>query len=229
MAPKLSVAGDVSGIEVGADLDVGLDVLNSKKSVWGRKAFDVGGWTVKAKAEFSEGKYDYPDDSGRGVYMSVEANDEDESSFAWVSGDVCASGVQPLKIGGKKIVSTSGGKIMVEHRYNFAGSGADVCLGYEKEGDDSDTRVYVTLSGSDQNVKVIQTIDDETTASVKAGTASGFMYAKLQKGSSAVTVTSDKLDLQMSQDGWTAGMSVPYPYWDSEPQVRFSKKFSISQ
>ena len=233
LAPKLSVGGDLSGIQVGADVDIGLNVLNSKKSIWGQKSLDVAGWTVKAKAEYSEGKYNYPDDSGRGVYLSVEANDEGKSSFAWVSGDVCASGVQPLKVGGKKIVSTPGGKFMVEPRYNFANNGADVCLGYEREADDSDTRVYLTVSKNDQNVKIVQTVNDDLTASVKVGTSSGFMYAKLQKKSSAggstVTLTSDNLDLQLNQDGWTAGMSLPYPYWQSEPQVRFSKKFSLSQ
>ena len=114
------MGGDIgSGIEVGADVDVGLDVMGSAKSIWGRKSASVAGWNLKARAEYSEGKYDYGEESKRGVYLSLEANDEDETCFGWMSGDLSASGAKPLKIGAKKIFDTARGKFMVEPRCRF--------------------------------------------------------------------------------------------------------------
>lgn len=231
LAPRLSLAGDVAGVEMGADVDVGLDVMSAPKSIWWQKSTDVSGWTLKARAEYSEGKYDYPE-GGRGVYLSLEANDEDETFFGWISGDICKSGPQPLKVGGKKIFTSDKGKFMLEPRYRFyEGStpkGPDICLGYEPS---ENTRVYLTASMKDQNVKVVQAVDEENTVSVKASVGSGFQYAKVENnsdlGKSTITVTKDDLDLQLSQNGWTAGMKLGYPYHKSEPQVRFSKKFSI--
>lgn len=230
LAPKLSVAGDVAGVELGVDVDVGLDVMAAPKSIWGQKSADVSGWTLKARAEYSEGKYNYPD-TGKGVYLSVEANDEDKSIFGWVSGDICKSGVQPLKVGAKKIFATDKGKFMVQPRCRFyEGStpeGPDICLGFEPS---DDTQVYLTASMKDQNIKIVQAIEDNT-ISVKASVNSGFLFAQVENksdlGKSTVTVTKENLDLQLSQDGWTAGMKLAYPYHKSEPQVRFSKKFSM--
>jgi hypothetical protein len=228
------VTGEVAGVELGVDVDVGLDVPSAPKSIWTQKTVDVlsSGWKLKARAEYSEGKYEYPDEGKKGIYLSLEANDEDRTLFGWVSGDICKSGPQPLKIGGKKIFATDKGKFMVEPRVRFyEGStpeGPDICLGYEPS---ENTRLYLTASTKDQNVKIVQSVTEDNTVSVKAGVKSGFQYAKLENesdlGKSTVTVTKDDLDLQLSQDGWTAGMKLGYPYHKSEPQVRFSKKFSV--
>ena len=142
-----------------------------------------------------------------------------------------------LKLGAKRIFDIkSGTKAMVEPRYNFEGGGIpDIVLGVEKEhDDDSDTRVYLTASKEDQNI-MIQHTRDATTASVKAGTSNGFMRATLKRdfqdvGSVKATLTSKDVDLELKQNGWTAGVSVGLEglSLDSEPTVRFSKTISFS-
>lgn len=235
MQPKLFLGGAVgdTGLQVGAELDVGLDLMGAPKSVWTEKSVDLmdGALHLKARAEYSEGKYDYKD--GKGVYVSVEANGEDRTWFGWASGDIDPSGPQPLKFGGKKIFDTGKGKFMIEPRYRtYSGSnpqGPNVCLGYEPN---DDTQVYLTACKEDQNVKLVQAINDDNTLSVKAGTAGGFLFAKLESssdlGKSTITVSPADLDVELEQDGWKAGMQVAYPYHTSEPKVRFSKKFSVA-
>ena len=235
------MGGDVgsTGIQVGAEMDVGLDLMGAPKSVWAQKSLDVmdGAWNLKARAEYSEGKYDYNKDGGsggRGVYLSLEANDADRTWFGWASGDISPSGgPQPLKFGGKKILDTGKGKFMIEPRYRtYPGSnpqGPDVCLGYEPN---DKTQMYLTACKEDQNVKLVQAINDDNTLSVKAGTAGGFLFAKLESstdlGKSTITVSPSDLDVELEQDGWKAGMRMAYPYHSSEPKVRFSKKFSVA-
>lgn len=142
---------------------------------------------------------------------------------------------EALKIGGKRIFDVFDTKLMVEPRYNFEKGEGDVVLGVEKvHEDESDTRVYLTASQQDQNL-LVQHTRDSTTAAVKAGTSNGFMRASLKHdfpdlGSVKATITSDDIDLELKQDGWTAGASVPLEGLglNSEPTVRFSKKLSFS-
>lgn len=191
---------------------------------------------LRTHAEYSEGKYDYDSEGKRGVYLTVEAKNEDENTFAWASGDLSLTPkAELLKVGAKRIFDmNSGTKLMVEPRYNHRGV-PDVVLGVEKEHDDeSDTRVYLTASQEDQNV-MIQHTRDATTASVKAGTSNGFMRASLKQdfeniGALKATLTSKDVDLELQQDGWTAGVNVGLEglSLDSEPTVRFSKKLSFS-
>lgn len=228
LSPTLSWKEEVGDVELGASIEVQPDILGAKKSLWANLARGIGGWTLKTRAEYSEGLYDYNTEGQRGVYLSMEANDEDESTFVWFAGNACTSGARPLKIGGKKVLTTDMGKIMVEPRYNFERELADACVGLEME----DTRAYLTVSGKDQNLKVVHQINDSNKASIKAGTAHGFMYARLENkselGDSTLTVSADEIDLQMSQDGWTAGLSVSAPFMEAEPRVRFNKKLSFS-
>jgi len=232
LSPNLSVGADVAGLEIGADIDVGLDIGSTPKSIWTSKTADVAGWNLKARAEYSEEKYPYPD--GKGVYLSLEANDKDESFFGWLSGDICKSGPQPLKFGGKKIFATDKGKFMVSPRYRFDEGrnpeGPDICLGYEPT---DDTQVYLTASMIDQDVKIVHAVNGDNTVSAKASVGNGFLCAQLENtsdmGKSTLTLKKDyEVDMQLEQDGWTAGMKLEYPYHKSEPQVRFSKKFSVS-
>lgn len=195
--------------------------------------------TQRTHAEYSEGKYDYDSEGQRGVYLTVEAKDEDEKTFAWVSGDVSLTPkAELLKLGAKRIFDVqSDTKLMLEPRYNVGRGGApDVVLGVEKVHDDgSDTRAYLTASKEDQNLMVQYTRDD-TTMSVKAGIANGFMRASLKQnieniGSIKATLTSDDIDLELKQDGWTAGVNVGLAgglSLESEPKVRFSKTLSFS-
>lgn len=192
----------------------------------------------RAHAEYSEGLYPYDSEGQRGVYLTVEAKNEDENTFAWASGDASLSpNAELLKLGAKRIFSMdSGTKLMVEPRYNFDKGGVpDVVFGVEKEHDDeSDTRVYLTASQQDQNV-MVQHTRDATTASVKAGTSSGFMRATLKQdveniGTIKATLTSKDVDLELQQDGWKAGVNVGLEglSLQSEPKVRFSKTLSFS-
>ena len=216
------------------DVSAGEFAPDTPKSIWAQHHTDIGDWTLKSRAEYSERKYDYPD-SGKGLYLSLEANDDEESTFVWASAGACLSEVRPLKLGGKKIMELdSGSKVMIEPRYNFE-SGADVCLGFESDAEQHDTRAYLTLSGDDQNLKVVRKINDSNTASVKVGTAQGFMSASLttdhvgDMGSTKLTVKSDSVDVELHKDGWMAGMNVRRPFLNSEPSIRFRKKFSISK
>jgi hypothetical protein len=192
----------------------------------------------RTHAEYSEGMYPYDSEGQRGVYLTVEAKNEDENTFAWASGDVSlAPNAEVLKLGAKRIFTMdSGTKLMVEPRYNFGEKGVpDVVLGVEKAHDDeSDTRVYLTASQKDQNV-MIQHTRDATTAAVKAGISDGFMRASLQQdfdniGSLKATLTSKDVDLELAQDGWKAGVNVGLEglSLESEPTVRFSKTLSFS-
>merc|ERR1712238_195030 len=63
--------------------------------------------------------------------------------------------------------------------------------------------VYVTASLEDQDVKIMHKIDEDNTASIKAG-RSGFISASLENkgefGSTTVTVTSDDVDIEVQKD-----------------------------
>lgn len=192
----------------------------------------------RTHAELSEGKYDYDSPDKRGVFLAVEVKNEDEDTFAWFSGDLSFTPkAEALKLGAKRIfnLKDSGTKLMVEPRYNFGERIPDVVFGVEKEHDDeSDTRVYLTASQQDQNV-MIQHTRDAITASVKAGTSEGFMRATLKQtfediGSVQATLTSKDVDLELKQNGWTAGVNLGLEglSLDSEPKVRFSKTISFS-
>ena len=65
----------------------------------------------------------------RGVYLTVEAKNEDENTFAWASGDVSLSpNAEILKLGAKRVFSMdSGTKLMVEPRYNFGKEWSSRC------------------------------------------------------------------------------------------------------
>jgi hypothetical protein len=233
ITPKLAYKGSHSGVNVGASIDHDLS-----KTAFVEKKLDISGWNLRTHAEYSEGIYPYDSEGQRGVYLTVEAKNEDENTFAWASGDVSLSpNAELLKLGAKRVFNMDSGiKLMVEPRYNFEKEGGpDVVLGVEKVHDDeSDTRVYLTASQKDQNL-MIQHSRDATTASIKAGISNGFMRASLKQdfeniGSLKATLTSKDVDLELSQDGWKAGVNVDLEglSLESEPTVRFSKTLSFS-
>ena len=231
LAPKLGIAGSSGPVTWGVELDeIGPDVMGSPKSIWGQTSTNVGGFAVKSRAEYTAGKYDYASESGSGVYLTVEAEDADQGTFAWFSGQVPLGGGPPgpLKVGAKKIfVLGDGAKVMIEPRYG-AEDGPDVCVGYES---DAVGKAYLTVSGSDQNIKIMRDIDDSNSASVKVG-RSGFISASLTNdstmGTTSVNLQSSSMDLSLEKDGWMAGMSLSAPYLEAEPQVTFRKTFSLS-
>ena len=233
LGPRIKLGGSQGPVEFGIDLDVPdkANILGSPKSIWGQTTASVAGWSVKSRAEYTEGKYDYSSSGKRGVYLTLEAEDDSQQTFLWGSGEASTSGARPLKLGAKKVIPVQGSKIMVEPRYNFASTGADVCLGYEREVLGQDTRLYLTASASDQNLKVVRNLGDSNAASVKVG-RSGFMAATLENdsdlGSTKLTVEPGAVDAELNQDGWVAGIRVDKPFFGSEPTVRFAKKFSFS-
>lgn len=237
-APRLSVDGSQGAFDYGASLDAPddwTDILTSPKSIWAQgTSLDVmdSGWSLKGRAEYTEGKYDYP--NGRGVYLTVEAKDEDSTFFGWFSGHACAEEKKPsaLKIGSKKLFDLNDGsssKIMVEPRYDFEDGLPDLCLGYER---DETLRAYLTVSPEDQNIKVIQSVNDYNTLSAKVGRRSGFVSASLHNysdlGRTKITITRDSADVELTtDDGWMAGFHLAERS-TSEPLVRFRKTFDIN-
>merc|ERR1712161_9718 len=123
-------------------------------------------------------------------------------------------------------VTAEDAKFMISPRYGFESNSAKVVLGIEKD----ETKVYVTASLEDQDVKIMHKIDEDNTASIKAG-RSGFISASLENkgefGSTTGTVTSDDVDIEVQKDGWVAGISASKPFTDAQPAVRFSKKIAF--
>uniref|UniRef100_A0A7S0GJD3 Uncharacterized protein n=1 Tax=Proboscia inermis TaxID=420281 RepID=A0A7S0GJD3_9STRA len=220
LAPQISFEGDIQGVEYGASMDV---TKPGVPSLWGQIKSEVSGWNVKTRAQYSEGEYDYS--TGKGAYVTVEGTNEEDDTFVWGSGTVSTDGASPLKVGAKKIFDTENGKFMVAPRFAFKEEKATVVLGYEKD----DTKVFVTATQDDQDVKISHKIDDDNTASIKAG-RKGFISAALENesefGTAKVTVTSDDVDIELKKDGWVAGVTASS--LDSEPDVRFSKKIAFS-
>jgi hypothetical protein len=222
--PVVTLSGEGDGIEYGASVDLASDSM--PKSVWGKTSASSGGWNLNTRAELSQGMYDF-DGADSGVYVALEANDDDEKTFLWASAAVSAGdGVQGLRAGAKKVVDTDAGKFMVSPRYDFEDSSTAIVLGYEKD----DTNAYVTSSEGKTDLLVKQKIDDTYSTSLKVGNA-GFITGTLTKqgdsGSTKVTVTSDELDLEIESDGWVAGVSCDKNLANAKPSVRFSKSLSF--
>ncbi|VEU33988.1 unnamed protein product [Pseudo-nitzschia multistriata] len=223
LSPSLTYSGESNGMEYGSSVD--LSSSSCPYSVWGQKKYSVGeGWTIKARSEYSKGKYDYDGDSA-GTYITVEGSDADEETFVWGSGVVGGKNVKALKVGAKKIINTDGGKFMVAPRHSFETSETHVCLGFTKD----DTKAYLTLSEDEKSFLVQQQLDDDNSASVKAG-CSGFVAATMTNesdlGSTTVTVTPDDIDVEIKSDGWVAGIKSALSL-DAEPTVRFSKSLTF--
>lgn len=220
----MNFSGEADGVEYGGSVDLASDGL--PRSIWGQTSSSVGGWNLKTRAEVSHMKYDYDGESD-GVYVTVQGNDEAEETFAWGSGIVDKAGATPLKAGVKKVMDTDAGKIMVAPRYNFGTSTSAVVVGYEND----DTRAYLTVEeGGEKNLLVEQKIDDDNSATIKAG-LSGLIAATLTNesdlGSTTVTLTSDELDVEINKDGWVAGITTSKNLADAEPTVRFSKSLTF--
>eukprot|EP00536_Pseudo-nitzschia_multiseries_P009946 jgi/Psemu1/242580/estExt_Genewise1.C_2900032 len=222
LSPSLSFGGESNGLEYGASLDLSSDSL--PKSIWGQTKSTVGGWSIKTRAELSQGKYDYGGKSS-GAYITVEGTDDDET-YVWGSGVVSDGDVHALKVGGKKIIETDAGKIMVAPRYSFENSDTEVVLGYEKD----DTKAYLTLAEDQASLLVKQKLNDANSATIKADKDSGFVAATLTNesdlGSTKFTLTPEDIDVQINNDGWVAGITTSRKL-DSEPQVRFSKSLTF--
>lgn len=223
LSPTVSFEGESNGIEYGASVDLSSDSL--PKSIWGQKRTSVGGgWSVKTRAEFTQGKYDFLGE-GSGAYITIEGSDDDEETFIWGSGVVAKGDVQTLKVGAKKIIETDGGKFMVAPRYSFETSAAHVCLGFKKDG----TKAYLTVSEEEKSLLIKQQLNDDNSATIKAGT-SGFIAATVTNesdlGSTTVTLTQDDIDVEIKNGGWVAGIKSAKSL-DSEPTVRFSKSLTF--
>jgi flagellar basal body rod protein FlgF len=174
----------------------------------------------------THGKYDF-DGEDTGAYVSVQGNTDDEEAFVWGSAAISKGDVKALKVGGKKIIGTDAGRIMVAPRYNFETSSAKVVLGFEKD----DTNAYLTVSEDDKDLLVEQTIDDANSATLKLGT-SGFIAATLTNesdlGSTKLTLTTDEIDVEIKSDGWVAGMSCDKNLVNASPEIRFGKSHTFS-
>jgi len=221
--PVIGMSGEGSGIEYGASVDLASDGV--PKSIWGQKTASSGGWDLKTRVELSQGKYPYA--GGTGAYVSLEAEDDDKETFLWSSGIVSkGDGVQSLKVGAKKIFNTDAGKIMIAPRHNFETEATKVVLGVEKDNTDA----YLTLSGDKKDLLVKQRIDDSNSASLKVG-CGGFISASVTResdlGSTKLTLTPDELDVEISNDGWVAGVSCDKNLAAAEPTVRFSKSLTF--
>jgi len=226
LAPQISFEGDVQGVEYGVLMDA--TKLGVPK-VWGQVNSEVAGWNLKTRAEYTEGEYDYSTEGGKGVYLSLKGNNEEEDTFIWGSGAFSKNDALPLKAGAKKVFETDSGKFLIAPRYTFEDDTATVVLGYEK----NDTSVFLSASQDAQDVKVTHKIDDDNTASIKFGAQNfpiGFQSATLENesgfGTTKVTLTSESADIELGKDGWVAGLTATS--LDSEPVVRFSKKIAFS-
>ena len=223
VTPVLKLSGEKDDLEYGVSVDLASDGL--PKSIWGQKSTSSKGWNLKTRAEYTEGKYDF-DGEDSGAYLTVQGNDDDEETFLWGSATVSTGNVKGLKAGMKKIINKDAGKFMVAPRYNFDDASAQIVLGYEKD----DTDAYLTLSGDDQDVKIVQTLDDANSASLKIG-SSGFISATVTNesdmGTTTVTLTPDELDVEVNNDGWVAGVTCDKDLGSAAPTVRFSKSLTF--
>uniref|UniRef100_A0A7S0Y752 Uncharacterized protein n=1 Tax=Pseudo-nitzschia delicatissima TaxID=44447 RepID=A0A7S0Y752_9STRA len=224
VSPIVSLSGEGGGIEYGATVDLASDGM--PKSVWGVKSASSGGWNLKTRAEFTQGKYNFAGDDS-GAYVTLEANDDAKETFLWSSATISkGDGIRSLKAGAKKIVDTDAGKFMIAPRHNFETSSTEVVLGYEKD----DTDVYLTINDDAKDILVKQTIDDTYSATLKAG-PSGFLAASVTSetdlGSTKLTLTPDDIDVEIKNDGWVAGISCDKNLASAEPTVRFSKSLTF--
>jgi len=227
LAPEIAFSGDSDDIEYGGSVDFASESM--PKSIWGKKSTSAGGWNLDAKVEVSQGKYEFGDDEDAGAYVTLNGSDEEKETFVWGSGYASKAGASALKIGAKKVFSGENGKVMVSPRYDADTNTPEVVLGVEKD----DTRAYLTLSEEEQDLLVTHKINDDNSASIKAG-VSGFISASLtnesEVGTTVVTVTPDDVDVEISKDGWTAGISSSDSITNlatAEPSVRFSKSVDL--
>jgi len=222
VAPTVSFEGESGGTEFGGSVDLGSDGL--PKSVWGQKTTDVGsGWSLKARAELSQGSYEFPNGEDTGAYVTVEGSNEEENAYVWGSGHISKENATLKRLGAKKVITLDEGKILIAPRYDFHEQEPTVVVGFEKD----DTKAYATLSQEDQNLLVEHKINDDNSASIKAGT-DGLISASVQNdsdlGSTTVTYTPGEVDIEIKNDGWVAGISSSTAgLLDSEPVIRFSK------
>lgn len=224
ISPVISTSGGKENdLEYGATVDLASDGL--PKSIWGQKTASAEGWGVKTRVELTQGKYPYT--GGTGAYVTVEAEDDDKETFLWSSGVISkGEGIRSLKVGAKKVFETDAGKIMIQPRRNFDEDSTEVVLGFEKD----DTDAYLTISGDAKDLLVKQKLDDSNSASLKIG-CEGFISASITResdlGSTKLTLTPDELDVEISKDGWVAGVSCDKNLAVAEPKVRFSKGVSF--
>jgi len=226
LAPALSFAGDTEGIEYGGSADFSDPTGQIPKKIWGKKSTQAGGWTLDAKVEASHQAYEFDDDEDAGAYVTVNGADEAKETFVWGSGAASKAGVKPLRVGAKKIFDSEAAKFMISPRYDAETGVAEVVLGVEKD----DTKAYLTVSEEEQDLLVEHQINDDNSATLKAG-ATGFISASLTNdsdiGTTVVTVTPGDIDVEVSKDGWTMGVNCDGNVKNlasAEPNIRFSKK-----
>mmetsp|Transcript_51429 Transcript_51429/g.58279 ORF Transcript_51429/g.58279 Transcript_51429/m.58279 type:complete len:273 (+) Transcript_51429:76-894(+) len=229
LAPTLSFAGETEGIEYGVDADFSDPTVSIPKKLWGKKSTQAGGWTLDAKVEASHQAYDFDDNEDAGAYVTVNGADEAKETFVWGSGAASKAGVKPLRVGAKKIFESEAAKFMISPRYDAETGVAEVVLGVEKD----DTKAYLTLSEEEQDLLVQHQINDDNSATLKAG-ATGFISASLTNdsdiGTTVVTVTPDDVDVEVSKDGWTMGVACVAEVRglaNAKPNIRFSKKVDL--
>lgn len=167
-----------------------------------------------SKVEVSQGQQDFGEGEMKGVYGTVEAENEEQDLFGWASVAVGFNGnVTPLKVGAKKIVELDDekGKVMVSPRYNVEEQFAEVVVGFEKDA----TQAYLTVSQDDQDLYLQHQLNDATSATAKVGKQLGFMSASVtnanELGVTTLTYTPDEVDVEIKNDGWVAGISTTAP------------------
>jgi len=226
VAPTVKFEGKSGDVDYGGSVGFASDGL--PKSIWGQTTADLGsiGWSVLARAEVSQGKYDFADGEDSGAYLTVEGINEENDTFVWGSGAISKGSAAPLKAGAKKVITLDQGKVLFAPRYNFEKEEARIVLGFEKD----DTKAYLTLSQDEKNMLVEHKINDNNSATYKTGT-DGFISASMQNesdlGNTKLTYTGDKLDIEIENDGWVAGISSSTPLKGSEPSVWFSKTIAF--
>jgi len=231
--PSFSRSEETDDIEFGGSADFSDPTVKIPKKFWGRTSTQAGGWTLDAKVEASHQAYDFGDEEDVGAYVTVNGADEDKETFFWASGAASKAGVNPLKVGAKKIFDSEAAKFMISPRYDAETGVAEVVLGVEKD----DTKAYLTVSEEEQDVMIDHQINDDTSAKIKLSVPrAGLVLASLTHdsdiGTTTVTVTPDDVDIEVSKDGWAMGVNCADSIKNlasAEPTVRFSKKIQIER
>jgi len=227
--PSFSRSEETDDIEFGGSADFSDPTVKIPKKFWGRTSTQAGGWTLDAKVEASHQAYDFGDEEDVGAYVTVNGADEDKETFFWASGAASKAGVNPLKVGAKKIFDSEAAKFMISPRYDAETGVAEVVLGVEKD----DTKAYLTVSEEEQEVMIEHQINDDTSAKIKARYAelvSASLTHDSDIGTTTLTVTPDDVDVEVSKDGWAMGVKCDGNVKNlasAEPTVRFSKEIQF--
>jgi len=227
--PSFSRSEETDDIEFGGSADFSDPTVKIPKKFWGRTSTQAGGWTLDAKVEASHQAYDFGDEEDVGAYVTVNGADEDKETFFWASGAASKAGVNPLKVGAKKIFDSEAAKFMISPRYDAETGVAEVVLGVEKD----DTKAYLTVSEEEQEVMIEHQINDDTSAKIKARYAelvSASLTHDSDIGTTTLTVTPDDVDVEVSKDGWAMGVKCDGNIKNlasAEPTVRFSKEIQF--